>query len=417
MKIFDRMEAGRDGARNLVAAWLIMFTIIGIPAIMIPVLYGPIVDDTGWTRGQVSLLTSMKFFAGAAATFFSGLAVERLGARAVTIFCLFLTGTALISMLVVDNLAVFYAFGGLLGVGALGAVTAMKIFLSRWFNANQGLAIGIALTGISAAGVIVPIVVTELNQLFGWRMTAAVMSAPLWLVALPVFFGVTKEKPPAAIEAKKSHGADVRAVIRSTSFWLLVLTSFLIGMVDHAMTAHLVIYFDKDLHLGAEIAALGFSAMMLMSNVGKVAWGWLFDRFSSLGVAVCWFITALGVLMTLSIHNVPTLLLFALIYGPCQGGMLLMISVMSKHCFGNATLANSIAILSGVFNIGSAVGPAVAGYGYDATGSYQWPFTVMAASALICSILAFFINPTFRRTQAAERLNQTAAIPVHRQTT
>ena len=344
-------------------------------------------------------MSTLKFGFGAIAAYISGGLVERWGVRPVTALCAIFAGIALCLMLFVKTLTLFYLIGILLGISALGVTTAMKIFVSQWFSKRQGLAIGISLMGTSCAGVIVPYVTTVLAAELGWRLACAVMSLPIWLAALPLFLLKAKEISHSA-KASVVTSADENALsfkdIRfSRAFITIVVISFLIGMVDHGMAAHLVIYFDRDAQLGAELAALGFSLMMIMSNIGKLGYGWAFDKFSLKGVAMCWFIVALGVLAAFPVSGLATLLLFAAVYGPTQGGMLISVPIFSKHCFGTKALARAIAVLTTFFMIGSAAGPALAGYIYDFAGSYDIPFAIFILSALAAGLLTLTLKPVY----------------------
>ena len=400
-------QEDKDARWNVACAFIIFFTVLGIPAIMIPVLYGPIIDDTGWSRGDVSLLSSLKFAAGAITAYLSGRVIERYGIRAMTIFCSILSGLSLVMMLKVHDLTTLYTVGIFLGIGALGVTTGMKVFISQWFSRRQGVAIGLSLMGTSAAGVVVPYIATLLSEAYGWRATCAIMSSGIWLIALPVFILRAKEKPKTPLskfstaeQTKTSSEPTFRDIRFGKVFIFSALINFLIGMVDHGMSAHLVIYFSHDIGLGAEMAAIGFSLVMLMSNFGKVGYGWLFDRLSTRGIAFCWFLAAIGIGFALPISGMSTLILFALVYGPTQGGMIVNVPVLAKHCFGSIAMIRAIAVLTTFFMAGSATGPALAGYLHDMTGSYVLPFSIFVGSAVIAGFLTLSLRPAYHKNEA-----------------
>jgi MFS transporter, OFA family, oxalate/formate antiporter len=404
----DAEPEGRQGLGNLLASWTVLFAVVGIPAIMLPVLYAGIVGDTGWSRGAVAAGISVRFATGAVAAFFIGAIIDRFGTKPTVILLSVLGGTALILFFFVHGLAEFYVVNALLGVSQLGLAPALKIYLSKWFNKHQGLAIGTALTALSVAGVVVPLLVTALNAHYGWRATAMVMSLPIWVGALPAFLFLAKDKSTQAaygtlgsnytLEERSGHGVVAR-LMKSRIFWIVLLSNFLIGMIDHAMSEHLVIYFDKDLHFGAQIAATAFTLLMLASNFGKFFYGWLFDRYSTRGIAICWFIAAAGIVYATRIHGTTSLWIFALIYGPCQAGMLLNMAILCKHFFGPHALAKSISVISGVYYLGGAVGPGFAGYMFDVTGSYHSAFLIVAATAVVAGLLVLSLGG-FKKFQA-----------------
>ena len=99
-------------------------------------------------------------------------------------------GLALVSFLWVSNLTHYYLAGVMLGIASPGTIVAIKVLISRTFHASQGTAMGIAMLGTSVGGIIVPLTITLLISAYGWRTATALMSAGVWLLALPllIFF-------------------------------------------------------------------------------------------------------------------------------------------------------------------------------------------------------------------------------------
>jgi len=395
---------GREGLKSLFASWVVLFAVVGIPAIMLPVLFAGIVGDTHWSRGAVASGVSVRFATGALAAFFIGAIVDRFNTKPAVIALSVLGGASLVLFNFVHSLPAFYAVNAMLGISQLGLAPALKIYLSKWFNKNQGLAIGTALTALSVAGVVVPLLVTALNARYGWRLTSVIMSLPVWVAALPAFMLLAKDADEGAQSVSvpqaspESREGVLAGLMRSPIFWIVLLSNFLIGMIDHAMSEHLVIYFDKDLHFGAQTAATAFTLLMLMSNFGKFFYGWLFDRYSTKGITLCWFIAAAGIVYATQIHSLTSLWIFAVIYGPCQAGMLLNMAILCKHLFGPQALAKSISVISGVYYLGGAVGPGFAGYMFDVMGSYHTAFLIVAAVAVVAGIMVLSLSGVKRYT-------------------
>jgi MFS family permease len=391
----------RAARRNLFVAFTILFCTVGIPAMMIPVLLGSIQDDTGWSRGNVSTLNSIKFGVGAATAFFTGHLVERFGVKRLAVFCAVMAGVAMVLFANSTTLPMLYLVGALLGFSALGTTTSMKIFVSQWFVEGQGVAVGIAFIGLSSAGVVVPWLTTVAVDAFGWRNTVLIMSSGIWFVALPILlWGAREHVRPSAEEGAPvaESPADAFRSIRFSSVLILLLCSnFLIGLVDEAVATHLFLFLDREVQLGAAVAAIGFSSVMLMSNVGKIGFGWLIQRFSTSGAAFCFFVAAFGVLLTLPVGGLGTIILLALVYGPTQGGFLVNIPVLSRQIFGPVAMIRVIAVMTTAFNLGAAVGPAGVGYVFDATGSYRIPFILLSGIALVAALLMVLCGRLVRR--------------------
>lgn len=390
----DLPAGERSVARwNMAVAFIILFGTIGIPAMLIPVLLGPLQDDMGWTRADVASVNTVKFAVGALTAFFTGHMVERWGVRRVGAVCTAMAGAALFLLASVQNLPTYYLVGLLLGVSALGTATSMKIFVSQWFERGQGVAVGIALMGLSIAGVVVPVLANWMIHALGWRQACAVLGGVIWLVIFPLFLWRAREHPSIArreaLVARREGTATPlpKGIYRSPIFITLLLSNFLIGMVDEAMSTHLVVFLDREVQLGATIAALGFTLVMVMSNVGKIAFGWLIERRTTTGAAICWVIAGIGILLALPIQGFIGFILFAIVYGPTQGGFLVNVPVLSKKLFGQQAMLRSIAFVTTAFNLGAAVGPALVGWLFDRTGSYHLAFIFLAATAFVSAVL------------------------------
>lgn len=414
----DRLPGGdlapveRRAARwNMAVAFVILFGTVGVPAMLIPILIGPIQDDLGWSRGDVSAVNSVKFAVGAATAFITGYLVERLGVRRLGIACAILAGLALLLFAQVHSLPVYYMVGVLLGFSALGTTTAMKILMSQWFNQGQGIAVGVAFMGLSMAGVVIPYAANLLIAAYGWRSATMMMSLVIWLVALPLFaWRATDHRDPAlpsGAQPTALNRAAFQAIRFSPAFIALLLSNLLIGAVDEAMSTHLVVFLDRGVKLGAELAAVGFSLVMVMSNIGKIGFGWLIERFGARGAAACWMIAAVGVMLALPIGGLASFILFAIVYGPTQGGFLVNIPVLSKQMFEPAAMIRSIAVLTTAYNIGAAIGPAMTGYMFDMTGSYRAPFFLLSGFAVLAALLMLVARSAASR-QVDLRLSPTA---------
>jgi OFA family oxalate/formate antiporter-like MFS transporter len=412
------------------ATWTL---IVVMPASLMPTLYGPIMDDMGWGRGQVTLFSTFKFGAGAFICFFLGHIVDRFGLNRVMLTSMTVTGLAIASLFFVHDIVAYCAAAAVLGAAILGCITCTKVLISRWFSARLGFAIGLALTGAGLAGLIVPITATKLSASIGWRPTAAIMSATIFVILIPLYlwkaretpasFGATAEEidPPAAarVEALKqdtSQQATFRDLLSMRTFWIVVIAQVLIGAVDHAMTDHLPLFLARDAKLGPEIAALGFSMMIVAGALGKLGFGWLFDRYSVKAVALCSLSMAVGILLAFPLTGpfagVIAFSAFTLLRGASHGGVMVDIPIFSKHVFGVRTLAKTVAIFSAANSAGAAIAIGAIGYAHDALGSYTVSFIVLIVLAIVAAALVWRIEPKYWVRNAQRQQTKPLAVPV-----
>lgn len=378
------------------AAFLCLVFMFAVPTFMIPVLYSPIIDEFGWSRTEVSLFATVKFMSGAAIGVMFGFLLDRMSIRKIVFVSGALSGLAMIAFLGINSLVTFYAVGLALGIGAIGIMISMKVLVSRAFRDRQGFAMGMALLGTSVGGALIRAITPQLSAAFGWRGAVAVMSIGIWFIALPLFLwivGDQDEQPEAA--PVKAEAADMSAVFATRTFWMLALAVMCIGFADQAMSQHFVLYLDKDVGLGLELAAVAASIASLISIAGKVGFGWFYDKLSVRGVAICYALMAIAALIAIPVEG--TILLGALVLtrGLAHGGAIVDIPVMSKHCFGPKLLGRTIGLLTAFVTVGFAAGPPIVGYLFDTQGTYRNAFILLACMAIAAGIAVLGAKPTY----------------------
>jgi len=394
----------------IVASFLVIVFTFGIPTLVMPVIYSPIIDEFGWGRAQVTFVATLKFGAGAVFGIFFGVLVDKFSIRKIVVVASCVSIIAMLGFLWVQSLWQFYLVGLVLGMGSISCMIAIKVLVSQRFMHQQGLAIGFALLGTSVAGTFTPPLATWLIGIYGWRMTVALLSIGIWTVALPVFLRIVKESQDAEIEGAGPVGSSSQTkreetaaaeinfsdVLRSRSFWMIGLAVSLIGFVDQSMGQHLMLYLIQDVNYSREDAAWVLSAVFGVSIAGKLGFGWLYDKLSVKGVMLCYFLMAVAVLLMFPISILSALVAFTITRGLAHGGSIVDIPVLSKHCFGPKVLGKTIGILTACVTIGFAIGPPLVGYMYDTQGSYRNAFIMLAVASIAAGLSLLGVKTTYR---------------------
>ena len=394
----------------IVASFLVIVFTFGIPTLVMPVIYSPIIDEFGWGRAQVTFVATLKFGAGAVFGIFFGVLVDKFSIRKIVVVASCLSIIAMLGFLWVQSLWQFYFVGLVLGMGSISCMIAIKVLVSQRFMHQQGLAIGAALLGTSVAGTFPPPLATWLIGIYGWRMTVALLSIGIWTVALPVFLRIVKEPQGteiadeglanSSLRTKREESAaaeiDFSDVLRSRSFWMIGLAVSLIGFVDQSMGQHLMLYLIQDVNYSEADAALVLSAVFGVSIAGKLGFGWLYDKLSVKGVMLCYFLMAVAVLLMFPISILSALVAFSITRGLAHGGSIVDIPVLSKHCFGPKVLGKTIGILTACVTIGFAIGPPLVGYMYDTQGSYRNAFIMLAVASIAAGLSLLGVQTTYR---------------------
>tara|TARA_R110002096_G_scaffold426421_1_gene636189 strand:+ start:81459 stop:82652 length:1194 start_codon:yes stop_codon:yes gene_type:complete len=384
--------------------------IFGVPTVMLPLLYGPMNEEFGWSRSDVTILASAKFISGAIAAFFAGQFIQRFGARVTTLITSLIVGLTMICFVFITELWHLAVIGSFLGLGSISLVITVKVIVSRWFHGRIGLALGLALLGTSAAGSTLTFVLEPLLIEYGWRTAVAILSASIWFFALPFFLFIARERPEdigIKTEGIKSDNKtheeslpaqflDFAATVKGKTFIAMSVGVFLIGFVDQGMLQHTVEYIDKDAGLGRELARWTFSTIMLISILGKVCFGWVFDKIAIKGVMICYLTIGLGVILAFPVGGMETLLVFCIARGISHGGTIVDVPYMCRQAFGPEILPRTVGTMTMILSAGFAAGPYVMGALYERSGSYDSAFYLCIALSLVATASLIFVRPAYR---------------------
>ena len=221
------------------------------------------------------------------------------------------------------------------------------------------------------------------------------MSAGIWLIALPAFLWIVKDEDFEEAEDRSEDISDFSTVLRQRSFWLLATAVLLIGFVDQAMSQNFVVYLDIDVGLGLAVADGAASTANFISIFGKVGFGWVYDKLSTKGVMICYVLMALAVLIAIPVQGSFLLGVLVLTRGLAHGGAIVDIPVLSKHCFGPKVLGRTIGVLTACGTVGFATGPPVMGYIHDTQGSYRYGFMLLAVMSLAAGAAVLGARPVY----------------------
>lgn len=390
----------RQNWRVLLVAFACLLFAFSAPAFVMPFLYPEVIREFGWSREQAVILASWKYLTGSLVAIVVGRFIDVLGVRRVLIAVSALGGVALLSFLWTPNLAVYYAAGIMLGFSGAGTMVSIKVLVSRTFHASQGTAMGIVMLSTSLGQMIVPFAATLLMAAWGWRVGAALLSAGIWIVALPLMICCLCDRPFADDRARPSGGVAAgvdwpvaRALATRREFWLIAFAVFAAGFVDQAFIQHQVLYLQEDLGLGVTVVATAVGAIGLVSVATRPFVGGLFDGLSVRGVSIAYLALAAACVTALGAFNPWLLAGFVVFRAVGHSAVLLDTLVLAKHTFGVGHIGLLLGLYTAAVNVGFAAGPPVVARLYSVTGSYVVPFLLCTVVALIAAAVLLPVRP------------------------
>ncbi|MFG6441559.1 MFS transporter [Roseateles sp. LKC17W] len=341
--------------------------------------------EFGWGMGQIffgiTITTFVVLFAGPLAGFLAA----RWDTRPVALGSLGLFALAFMAMaLNTGSLTQYYLTWGaiaLLGAGTLPITWTRGV--NSWFDERKGLALGLTLMGTGIFGVVAKPLTAWLIDAFGWRGAYIGLGLLPLVIALPVAFVLfrnTDGDPQAAATHREPEGLTFAQTLRSWRLWLMAAAfipiSFALGgpipNMENILRAN---GFAKE-QIIQLTPFIGLSAL-----IGRLAGGWLVDRFWAPAVAMviltlpglsCW-------LLAQGQFGFGAALLSIFLIGFAVGVEYDLMAFFVARYFGMRGYTQTYSLLYVCFSLGAGFGPAVFGWAFDRSGSYHG---VLMASAV-----------------------------------
>nr|WP_181456394.1 MFS transporter [Burkholderia multivorans] len=194
-------------------------------------------------------------------------------------------------------------------------------------------------------------------------------------------------------------GATVREAVMSRPFASLYAACLVCSFGVFVPFVHLVPYaVDHGVAPAAAVLLLG--AIGVGSTAGRFFLGGLADRFGRRASLLAMFAgMAVALVAWAGAGTVATLAAFALVFGVFYGGWVAVLPAVVMDAFGGRNVSAIIGVLYTSVAFGTLIGPAAAGFIYDAGGGYLVPILASAAA----NAIAFAIVATSGRMRAAAR--------------
>jgi MFS family permease len=389
-----RHTEASSAAQIQVAAtsFLSLFAIVGLALYGLPFFYDFMVRDFGWSRAQVTSGNALsKLVVGPVLGFAAGWFVDRFGPRRLMIVGILMAGIALVGLGSIHTLAGFYFFYLFNAIGyVFGGPLPNQVLLSRWFNAARGRAMGFAYLGIGLGGALVPLLAVRLSAAYGWQGALKALGVVIVVVALPLAL-VVREAPPGAADAApraaRPAAAPLGDMLRRPAFYLLMLGSMCSIAAVGGANQHLKLYLSLDHAYTQGAAAKVASLTLAASLVGRLAMGWLADRWPKKRVMLLIYLLVAGSIPILLVASTPgAVTLFAIVFGIGLGGEYMVIPLMAAELFGTRVLGRAMGIVLAGDGIAEAVAPVLVGRLHDVSGTYVSGFTTLIVFAVVGAI-------------------------------
>ena len=405
----------------------------------------PMTREFGWSYGLFSGVVSLGGLCAVAISPFVGRLIDRYGSGIILAVTSLVVGSCAFGLSLVGQAWAFYALyvPGRMAFASpleLGTNTAVN----NWFIRRRPLALALLTVnqgiGLAAMPLVAQFIISGWNWRVAWvslgiyTLAVGVLPALLLVARRPEDMGLTAdprpgeprslspqtstspargsqaaapvaegEEKPASRETATEAAAPplegsytVRRALRTRAFWVLAIFSGAGFMVQAGVSLHQVSHF---INQGLDASAAAFSAgvFAFCQVLGGLLWSSLTakipTRFLLALTALCVSVGAAGVEASSTLTwGLPA----AAILGVGVGGLHLLLRLAWAEYYGREHLGSITGLTLPAQVGGQALGPVIAGFLYDYTGSYQLPFRIFSAAVFLAGLLVLTATPPSR---------------------
>jgi MFS family permease len=363
--------------------------------------------EFGWSRALISGASSLSFLIMGAGGIIAGTLNDRIGPKIIMVVSGISLGLGYILMSRLEMpWQLYLLYGGLVGIGFSTHDVITLSTVARWFVKHRGMMSGLVKVGTGAGQFLLPIIAAALIALLGWRSAYLIIG----VVSLAALVGLAQlmKRDPQEIGLlpdgdnhynsnskswTEAHSLPLRAALRTRQFWTICIAEFTIFSCLLTTIIHITPH-ARDLGLQPALAAAVLSIIGGVSILGRIVMGSANDKIGGKRSMIICFILLISSLVWLQVvDNTWMLFIFALIYGFAHGGFFTVMSPTVAEFFGTGShgLLFGMVLFSGT--IGGSVGPLLAGYIFDVTGSYRVAFITLTALAFMGFVSITILRP------------------------
>ena len=296
------------------------------------------------------------------------------------------------------------AIFGLVVAPAMGLCAAIvaNAVISRWFDTNRGLALGINSFGQNLAGVVLPPLVAPALLGIGWRAIWELGAGVLALAILPAVRVWLREPGRAATGGgPPGHGGgglSAGAVLRRPNFWLIIAAYLPLLAALNGVMQNLGPYAASKGLTPADGGAL-LSLVSASGMAGMLAAGMLVDRigvklpFAGFGVA-----TALGAVLLAAGSSTTMIYAGAALVGLSAAAATLLATALSIE-FGPDGCGRALGMAMAMIPV-SAPAAFLIARAQEASGSYAPGLLGLAGLAIAGGAMILLTRPPAADTMA-----------------
>ena len=262
------------------AATLLMASLSFGAVTSVPILFGPIYQEFGWSHGLIASIHTSAMVGAGIGSIILGRILDKRGFLIIGLGAGLATGLGLVLASFATSIWQMYLAYGLLvgGIGQGAFFSPLAAAVSHWFNLHRSLAVAIALSGQGVGGLLAPPLLRIAAENVGWRATLQGYGLLCTLAMVGAAF-LYKPKVPKVLTVRVSAISDASLQPERTNRSALQLCVALCcsNTATFGIAGHMVAY-GEFVGFGPAAAAAFMSALFGMTLFSRLSVGYLLSR-------------------------------------------------------------------------------------------------------------------------------------------
>lgn len=401
----------------IVAASLFIIILDGLLLYSFGVFLPYINDEFGLSRAEGSSLFAFRSLILAPGFIIAGRLIDKYDPR-IVIFCggsiaalgMILSGFAANMW----QLILFYSV--FVGIGDTVLYITCVAVISRWFTKRRALAIGIITTGVPLSGLITNPLTASLINNFGYRYALFSLGGIMLVTLLAAFVlrGYPKDLglKPYGEENNEDDVALTKGVntnnykkewtaleaISTPNYWIMYVM-YTLAFITFLIIVTQFYNFELDLNISAIAAAGPAAAIGLGSIIGRTILTSLLAEVLEYRkvLFVCLVAQGSSIILLLTFDQIWAFYLFGVLFGFFYSAIVPIFPTLLAKFYGLKAMGAIYGIFGTSYSLAAIGAPILAGYVFDITGSYFYPFLFAIFCCYLAAIGAFLIkDPVYK---------------------
>ena len=393
------------GWRVVTGCFIVLTTSSGLGFYGLAVYLNAFSKERGWDVSAISLATTWYFFVGGVVGVWAARLIVRYDIRAVVTAGALIGGLALAALgQVREQWQLFVVYGVFAAGFALAGLVPMTTVVTRWFHTRRSVALSVASTGLSAGGILITPAAKWLldrqgleagTPWLGALFVVGIVPWVLWLVRpdpeslgwLPDGDRADPDVAPPAVT-----GTPYREAIVSR-FFVLVTIGYILALGSQVGAIQQLVKLVEE-RTDADTAALATLVLAGTSVIARLIGGRIVASVRMIPFTATLACLQVVAMVWLAYAMSATALFGAiLLFGATIGNILMLQPLLIAERFGVLDYPRIYSRAQFLGLIGTAGGPLLLGWLYDAAGGYRASYVVAGVLSLCGAIAIMFAGP------------------------